>query len=91
MSTRSPVKSRPALNIHFARGRAAHLDAQTRGPRRLRARPAIPSIRSSRQVRIAICYLCGTNVIKAPILGVPMPVARSYPGVVGNRPLLLVV
>jgi hypothetical protein len=29
-------------------------------------------------------------VISAAILGVPIPVARSYPGVVGYRPLLTV-
>jgi hypothetical protein len=42
-------------------------------------------------VQIAIHYFCGKRVIKAPIFGVPIPVARSYPGVVGNKPLLLVV
>ncbi len=40
---------------------------------------------------IATGYFRGSSVIKAPIFGVPMPVDRSYPGVVGNRPLLLVV
>ena len=39
----------------------------------------------------AICYFCGMRVIKAPIFGVPIPVAKSYPGVAGNKPLLLVV
>lgn len=29
-------------------------------------------------------------VINARIIGVPIPVASSYPGVVGNSPLLLV-
>jgi hypothetical protein len=34
-------------------------------------------------------YSCATPVIMASIFGVPMPVARSYPGVVGKKPLLL--
>jgi hypothetical protein len=37
------------------------------------------------------CYSCGMRVIKAPIFGVPIPVDRSNPGVVGKAPLLLVV
>lgn len=37
------------------------------------------------------CYGCGIKVIKAPIFGVPMPVARSYPGTVGKKPLLFIV
>ena len=29
--------------------------------------------------------------VSAAIFGVPMPVASSYPGVTGNRPLVVVV
>ena len=65
------------------------------GPRGADARPAVHAIRfpaSDRRGRapIAAVYLGGFRVIKAPIFGVPIPVARSNPGVVGNSPLLLV-
>lgn len=41
---------------------------------------------------VRVAYLSQEDsVIRAFIFGVPIPVARSYPGVVGNRPLLLVV
>jgi hypothetical protein len=35
-------------------------------------------------------YCYGKPVINGAIFGVPIPVARSYPGVVGNKPLLFV-
>jgi len=47
-------------------------------------------IRTGSTAATALRYDYGKPVIKAFILGVPIPVARSYPGVVGNKPLLLV-
>jgi len=49
------------------------------------------SLAQAHRVQIATCYLSGISVIMARIFGVPIPVARSYPGVVGYTPLLLVV